>query len=221
VPLCGLPAINLVSLPSHPRPPPGRPQFDTFGEGIIITGHSQLQFYLSLFNTQLPIESQYMSALADNMNAEIVLGTVQVRLEGGGAGAPPVLGVFQRLGVSRGPASPPPAFGSTAGRAPAHLPRHPRRLHPPQNLKDAANWLGYTYLYVRMLRSPEQVRGAPRPAPRSRGRARSPRAGPLAGSPRPPASPSQPTSRLLLLPPTRPRPRSTACRWARWTRTPS
>jgi len=26
-----------------------------------------------------------------------------------------------------------------------------------QNLKDAANWLAYTYLYVRMLRSPEQV----------------------------------------------------------------
>lgn len=62
-------------------PPPlaGRPQFDTFGEGIIITGHSQLQFYLSLFNTQLPIESQLMGALADNINAEVVLGTVQVR----------------------------------------------------------------------------------------------------------------------------------------------
>jgi pre-mRNA-splicing helicase BRR2 len=78
----------------------GRPQYDTFGEGIIITGHSQLQFYLSLFNTQLPIESQYMTALADNLNAEVVLGTVQ-------------------------------------------------------NLRDAASWLGYTYLYVRMLRSPD------------------------------------------------------------------
>ncbi|KAF6257784.1 RNA helicase, activating signal cointegrator 1 [Scenedesmus sp. NREL 46B-D3] len=77
----------------------GRPQYDTFGEGIIITGHTELQFYLSLFNVQLPIESQYIATIADNLNAEVVLGTVQ-------------------------------------------------------NLKDAATWLGYTYLYVRMLRSP-------------------------------------------------------------------
>ncbi|KAF8063039.1 BRR2A [Scenedesmus sp. PABB004] len=77
----------------------GRPQFDTFGEGIILTGHAQLQFYLSLFNTQLPIESQYVGTIPDNLNAEIVLGTVQ-------------------------------------------------------NLADAATWLGYTYLYVRSLRSP-------------------------------------------------------------------
>jgi hypothetical protein len=27
----------------------GRPQFDSFGEGIIITGHGELQFYLSLW----------------------------------------------------------------------------------------------------------------------------------------------------------------------------
>ncbi|GIL50154.1 hypothetical protein Vafri_6292 [Volvox africanus] len=77
----------------------GRPQYDSFGEGIIITGHSELQFYLSLFNQQLPIESQFIKALADNLNAEVVLGTVS-------------------------------------------------------NLKDAAHWLGYSYLYVRMLRSP-------------------------------------------------------------------
>ncbi|KAF8970308.1 Sec63-domain-containing protein [Flammula alnicola] len=35
----------------------GRPQYDTFGEGIIITNHSELQYYLSLLNQQLPIES--------------------------------------------------------------------------------------------------------------------------------------------------------------------
>lgn len=73
------PRFHPPSPPRPPRPLPGRPQFDTFGEGIIITGHSQLQFYLSLFNTQLPIESQFMGALADNLNAEVVLGTVQVR----------------------------------------------------------------------------------------------------------------------------------------------
>ncbi|KAJ8772568.1 hypothetical protein K2173_027745 [Erythroxylum novogranatense] len=77
----------------------GRPQFDSYGEGIIITGHSELQFYLSLMNQQLPIESQFVSKLADQLNAEIVLGTVQ-------------------------------------------------------NAREACNWLGYTYLYVRMLRNP-------------------------------------------------------------------
>ncbi|WVZ78242.1 hypothetical protein U9M48_025985 [Paspalum notatum var. saurae] len=55
----------------------GRPQYDTHGEGIILTGHSELQFYLSLMNQQLPIESQFISQLADQLNAEIVLGTIQ------------------------------------------------------------------------------------------------------------------------------------------------
>ena len=59
----------------------GRPQFmsraDDMGEGIIITQHSELQYYLSLLNQQLPIESQFISKLADNLNAEVVLGTVQ------------------------------------------------------------------------------------------------------------------------------------------------
>uniref|UniRef100_A0A7S3QXY0 RNA helicase n=1 Tax=Dunaliella tertiolecta TaxID=3047 RepID=A0A7S3QXY0_DUNTE len=77
----------------------GRPQYDSFGEGIIITGANELQYYLSLFNSQLPIESQYVRTIADNMNAEIVLGSVQ-------------------------------------------------------NLRDAAAWLGYSYLFVRMLRAP-------------------------------------------------------------------
>lgn len=77
----------------------GRPQYDTKGEGILITNHSELQFYLSLLNQQLPIESQFVSKLPDMLNAEIVLGTVQ-------------------------------------------------------HLQDAVNWLGYTYLYIRMLRNP-------------------------------------------------------------------
>ena len=77
----------------------GRPQYDSYGEGIIITGHTELQYYLSLMNQQLPIESQFVSKLADQLNAEIVLGTVQ-------------------------------------------------------NAREACNWLGYTYLYVRMLRNP-------------------------------------------------------------------
>jgi pre-mRNA-splicing helicase BRR2 len=59
----------------------GRPQYDTYGEGIIITNHSELQYYLSLLNQQLPIESQFVSKFADNLNAEIVLGTVRNRDE--------------------------------------------------------------------------------------------------------------------------------------------
>ncbi|RID53701.1 hypothetical protein BRARA_G01078 [Brassica rapa] len=77
----------------------GRPQYDEYGEGIIITGYSELQYYLSLMNEQLPIESQFISKLADQLNAEIVLGTVQ-------------------------------------------------------NAKEACHWLGYTYLYIRMVRNP-------------------------------------------------------------------
>ncbi|GMF46792.1 unnamed protein product [Phytophthora fragariaefolia] len=77
----------------------GRVQFDTQGEGIIITQHSQLTYYLSLMNQQLPVESQLMGKLADNLNAEIVVGSVQ-------------------------------------------------------NVAQAATWLGYTYLFIRMLRNP-------------------------------------------------------------------
>jgi pre-mRNA-splicing helicase BRR2 len=77
----------------------GRPQYDTFGEGIIITTQTEMQYYLSLLNQQLPIESQFISKLADNLNAEVVLGNIKSR-------------------------------------------------------DDGVEWLGYTYLFVRMLRSP-------------------------------------------------------------------
>ena len=39
----------------------GRPQYDTVGEGIILTNHSELQYYLSMNNMQLPIESQMIA----------------------------------------------------------------------------------------------------------------------------------------------------------------
>lgn len=55
----------------------GRPQFDSEGEGIILTQHSQLQYYLSLTNLQLPVESQLIKSLANSLNAEVVLGSVQ------------------------------------------------------------------------------------------------------------------------------------------------
>jgi len=77
----------------------GRPQYDKTGEAIVLTQHSELQYYLSLNNQQLPVESQLVSKLPDHLNAEITLGNVQT-------------------------------------------------------VKEAANHLGYTYLYVRMLRNP-------------------------------------------------------------------
>ena len=77
----------------------GRPQYDTYGEGVIITNHSSLQFYLSLLTQQLPVESQLVAKLTDSLNAELVLGSIS-------------------------------------------------------NAREAVEWLGYTYLYVRMLRNP-------------------------------------------------------------------
>lgn len=77
----------------------GRPRYDKSGEGVIITSQDEIQYYLAILNQQLPIESQLMSKLADNLNAEMVLGSVTSR-------------------------------------------------------EDAVKWLGYTYLYIRMLQSP-------------------------------------------------------------------
>lgn len=54
----------------------GRPQFDKSGEGIIITTHDKLNHYLSLLTNQFPIESNFIQCLADNLNAEIALGTI-------------------------------------------------------------------------------------------------------------------------------------------------
>ena len=48
----------------------GRPGFDTFGEAVIITQGEDLEYYLSLLNQQLPIESQFVANLADALNAD-------------------------------------------------------------------------------------------------------------------------------------------------------
>ena len=77
----------------------GRPQYDTEGEGILITSHSELQYYLSLLNQQLPVESQMVGKLADNLNAEVVTGSIR-------------------------------------------------------SVKEAVQWLSYTFLFIRMLREP-------------------------------------------------------------------
>jgi len=67
----------------------GRPQFEDSGEGIIITAHDKLAKYLGMLTHQLPIESQFVKCLVDNLNAEIVLGAV----------LPGVLSPFLGLGL--------------------------------------------------------------------------------------------------------------------------
>jgi pre-mRNA-splicing helicase BRR2 len=77
----------------------GRYGLDSEGEGIILTNHSELQYYLSLMNQQLPIESQLVKKLPECLNSEVVLGTVN-------------------------------------------------------NIMEAASWIGYTFLFIRMLQRP-------------------------------------------------------------------
>ncbi|VVC95095.1 unnamed protein product [Leptidea sinapis] len=54
----------------------GRPQFDSSGTGVIITTHDKLSHYLKTMTNQFPIESNFINLLADNLNAEVALGTV-------------------------------------------------------------------------------------------------------------------------------------------------
>lgn len=54
----------------------GRPQYDTSGLGIILTSHDKMAHYLRLMTQQAPIESRFVQALPDHLNAEIVSGTV-------------------------------------------------------------------------------------------------------------------------------------------------
>jgi len=77
----------------------GRPQFQDTGIGMIVTTHDKLTHYLSAVTQQQPIESQFSKKLVDNLNAEIVLGTVT-------------------------------------------------------SVPEAVQWVGYSYLFVRMQRNP-------------------------------------------------------------------
>ena len=41
----------------------GRPQYDTKGEGILITSHSELQYYLSLMNQQVSTHFSFQKVM--------------------------------------------------------------------------------------------------------------------------------------------------------------
>lgn len=49
----------------------GRPQFDTSGHGVIITSMANVSKYMGLMLSQVPIESQFLSCVPDNLNAEV------------------------------------------------------------------------------------------------------------------------------------------------------
>eukprot|EP00605_Chrysophyceae_sp_TOSAG23-4_P002130 GSChrysophyteH1.ASY1.ANO1.2357.1 assembled CDS len=54
----------------------GRPQYAETGHAILITPHKSLNNYLGMLGQQAPIESNFIKALADHLNAEVVNGTV-------------------------------------------------------------------------------------------------------------------------------------------------
>lgn len=55
----------------------GRPQFDTSGEGIIITSHGKLNHYLGMLNHQMAIESQFIQV--DTRTHLLLSATYMVR----------------------------------------------------------------------------------------------------------------------------------------------
>eukprot|EP01061_Rhynchopus_euleeides_P045577 TRINITY_DN8255_c1_g1_i1.p1 TRINITY_DN8255_c1_g1~~TRINITY_DN8255_c1_g1_i1.p1 ORF type:complete len:1912 (+),score=925.93 TRINITY_DN8255_c1_g1_i1:147-5882(+) len=59
----------------------GRPQFDTSGEGIIMTSMDKLPFYIHAMSSTVPIESKLQNHLTDHLNAEVVLGSITSREE--------------------------------------------------------------------------------------------------------------------------------------------
>eukprot|EP00796_Vickermania_ingenoplastis_P004309 gene4310-3124_t len=60
----------------------GRPQFDTSGEGIIISDEKEVGHFLRLIANALPIESKMQSRLCDHLNAEVNAGTISSVAEG-------------------------------------------------------------------------------------------------------------------------------------------
>ncbi|KAI9314045.1 Sec63 Brl domain-containing protein [Dichotomocladium elegans] len=54
----------------------GRPQYESQGVGYILTTQDRLSHYVSAITQQHPIESKFIEHIADNLNAEIALGTV-------------------------------------------------------------------------------------------------------------------------------------------------
>lgn len=74
--VCFLPLFGVVFFSLQIFGRAGRPQFDKSGEAWILTTEQELPNYLRLLTAQLPIESQFETALPNHLNAEVILGTV-------------------------------------------------------------------------------------------------------------------------------------------------
>ncbi|GMI24954.1 hypothetical protein TrRE_jg7336, partial [Triparma retinervis] len=66
-------------------------KFDSEGEGIIITNHSELQYYMSLMNLQLPVESRLIKVLLNHLNAIDLMSYATAEEGEGGAFVKPGL----------------------------------------------------------------------------------------------------------------------------------
>ena len=119
----------------------GRPQFDKSGEGIIITSEDKLPVYLRLLNQQMPIESQFISRYCSCLTASLSLP------------------LSLSLSLSQTHTHTFPRIHAQSLCTDAIL-RLADNLNAEVNLgtvttmKEAVDWLSYTYLYVRILKNP-------------------------------------------------------------------
>ncbi len=59
----------------------GRPQYDTKGKGILITNHSELQYYLSLMNQQVTLTLRNIAQFAVSFTLELCALELRFRME--------------------------------------------------------------------------------------------------------------------------------------------
>ncbi|PON70319.1 Activating signal cointegrator 1 complex subunit [Trema orientale] len=119
----------------------GRPQFDKSGEGIIITSHDKLAYYLRLLTCQLPIESQALWLETNIRVIDDVVGVWKITKSWVSLWVS-TLKEFKAYSLS--------AFiSSLKDNLNAEV-----ALGTVTNVKEACAWLGYTYLFIRMRQNP-------------------------------------------------------------------
>ena len=58
----------------------GRPQYDDHGVAVVLVHDVKKHFYKKFLYEPFPVESSLHGVLPDHLNAEIVAGTIQVKL---------------------------------------------------------------------------------------------------------------------------------------------
>ncbi|KAG8388728.1 hypothetical protein BUALT_Bualt02G0155500 [Buddleja alternifolia] len=128
----------------------GRPQFDKSGEGIIITSHDKLAYYLRLLTSQLPIESQvnpFVSLLSKIPGYDQIACLLFKEIRPLSVLA---LLTFHLFIEKRMEDSTQFSFiNSLKDNLNAEV-----ALGTVTNVKEACAWLGYTYLFIRMKMNP-------------------------------------------------------------------